>query len=93
MVSLDCNMMGESSALSSHIVILGTAAKIQLPVQKILLLGAPTLKCWRPGRPWTESARCQYTVTGWDIEVCVATSILSVAHCNCQSSTVADMHS
>ena len=41
----------------------------------------------------TESARCQYTVTGWDIEVCVATSIVSVAHCNCQCSTVADMHS
>ena len=46
MVSLDHNMAGVSSASSSHIVIRGTAAKIQLPVHKILLLGAaPTLKC------------------------------------------------
>ena len=45
MVSLDCNMAGVSSASSSHITIRGTAAKIQLPVRKILLLGAPTLKC------------------------------------------------
>ena len=45
MVSLDCNMAGVTSASSSHIVIRGTAAKIQLPVRKILLLGAATLKC------------------------------------------------
>ena len=44
MVSLDCNMVGVSAS-SSHIAIHGTAAKIQLPVHKILLLGAPTLKC------------------------------------------------
>ena len=42
MFSLDCNMAGASS---SHIVIHSTVAKIQLPVCKILLLGAP-LKCW-----------------------------------------------
>ena len=30
---------------SSHIAIRGTAAKMQLPIRKILLLGAPTLKC------------------------------------------------
>ena len=44
MVSLDCNMAGVTSASSSHIVICSTAAKLQLPVHKILLLGAPTLK-------------------------------------------------
>ena len=44
MVSLDCNMAGVSSASSSHITIRGTAAQIQLPVGKIPLLGAPTLK-------------------------------------------------
>ena len=44
MVSLDCNMAGVSSTSSSHIVIHGTVAKIQLPVLKILLLGDPTLK-------------------------------------------------
>ena len=45
MVSLDCNIAGVSSASSSHIMIRSTAAKIQvlqLPVRKILLLGAPT---------------------------------------------------
>ena len=45
MVALDCNMAGVSSASSSHITIRGIAAKIQLPARKILLLGAPTLKC------------------------------------------------
>ena len=45
MVSLDCNMAGVSSASSSHIMIRGTVAKIQLPVRKMLLLRAPTLKC------------------------------------------------
>ena len=45
MVSLDCIMVGASSASSSHIMIRGTAAKIQPPIHKILLLGAPTLKC------------------------------------------------
>ena len=30
---------------SSHVAIRGTAAKTQLAVRKILLLGAPTLKC------------------------------------------------
>ena len=40
-VSLDCNMAGVSSASrSSHITIPGTAAKIELPVRKILLLSA-----------------------------------------------------
>ena len=43
--SLDCNMAGVSSASSSHIMIRDTAAKIQLAVRKILLLGAPSLKC------------------------------------------------
>ena len=43
MVSLDCNMAGVLSASSSHIVIHRTAAKIQLPIRKILLLGAPTV--------------------------------------------------
>ena len=46
MASLDCNMAGVSFASSSHIVIRGTAAKIQLPVRKIPLLGASTLKCY-----------------------------------------------
>ena len=45
MVFLDCNMVGVLSASSSHIAICGTAAKIQLPVCKILLLGALALKC------------------------------------------------
>ena len=45
MVSLDCNMAGVPSASSSDITIRGTATKIQLPLHKILLLGAPTLKC------------------------------------------------
>ena len=46
MVSLDCNMGGVSSSSSRHIMIHGTAAKIQLAIHKILLLGAaPTLKC------------------------------------------------
>ena len=40
-VSLDCNMAGVTSASSSHITIRGTVAKIQLPVRKILFLGAP----------------------------------------------------
>ena len=43
MVSLDCNMVGVSSASSSHIAIRGTVGKIQLAVRKILLLGAATL--------------------------------------------------
>ena len=39
MVSLDCNMADASSASSSHhITIPGTAAKIQLPIHKILSL-------------------------------------------------------
>ena len=38
-------MAGVLSAASSHIAIRSTAAKIQPPVRKILLLGAPTLKC------------------------------------------------
>ena len=37
-VSLDCNMVGVSSASSNHIAIRSTAAKIQLPIRKILLL-------------------------------------------------------
>ena len=45
MVSFDCNMVGVSSASSSHIAIHGTTAKIQLAIRKILLLGATTLKC------------------------------------------------
>ena len=45
MASLDCNMVGVSSASSSHIAIRSITAKIQLPVCKILLLGARTLKC------------------------------------------------
>ena len=45
MVTLDCNMAGVSSASSSQITICDTVAKIQLLVRKILLLGAPTLKC------------------------------------------------
>ena len=40
--SLDSNMVGVSSASTSHITIRGTVATIQLPVRKILLLGAPT---------------------------------------------------
>ena len=40
MVSLDCNMAGVSPTSSSHITIRSTAAKIQLPVRKIRLLGA-----------------------------------------------------
>ena len=41
MVSLDCNMAAgvSSASRSSHITIRGTAAKIELPVRKILLLG------------------------------------------------------
>ena len=38
-------MVGVSYAGSSYIMIQGIAAKIQLPVHKILFLGAPTLKC------------------------------------------------
>ena len=38
-------MADVSSASSNHIAIHGTVAKIQLPVHKILLLGAQTLKC------------------------------------------------
>ena len=45
MVSLDCNMAVVSSASSGHITICGTVAKRQLPIRKILLLGALTLKC------------------------------------------------
>ena len=45
MVSLDCNMARVSSASSSHITIHGTAAKIQPPIHKILLLSVLTLKC------------------------------------------------
>ena len=30
---------------SSHITIRSTVAKVQQPIRKILLLGAPTLKC------------------------------------------------
>ena len=45
MVYLDRNMVGVLSASSSHIAIRSTAAKTQLPVRKILLLGAQTLKC------------------------------------------------
>ena len=43
--SLIATLAGVSSASSSHITIRGTAAKTQLPVRKILLLGALTLKC------------------------------------------------
>ena len=42
MVSLYCNMVGASS---SRIVIRSTAAKIKLPVRKVLLLGTPAFKC------------------------------------------------
>ena len=40
------NMADLSSASSSHIMIRGTAAKIQLPVRKMLLLSTQTLKCY-----------------------------------------------
>ena len=45
MDSLACNMAGVSSASSSHIAIHSTAAKIQLPVCKTLLLETLTLNC------------------------------------------------
>ena len=47
MVSLDCNMAGVTSAsveAKRHTAIHGTAEIIQLPVRKILLVGAPALK-------------------------------------------------
>ena len=43
--TLDCNMAGVSSASSNHITIRNSEAKIQLPVRKLLLLGALALKC------------------------------------------------
>ena len=46
MVSLDRNMASVSCASSSHMEIRDTAAKKPpAPISKILLLGAPTLKC------------------------------------------------
>ena len=55
-VSLHCNMACILSASSSHITIRGIAAKTQLPVRKILLLDAPTLKrCSQMDFKWTHN--------------------------------------